>query len=557
MISSVVYRGEEGTRRLELRGIHSRLRAVSPPVFRPRTGALTPGFAVRVLQLSRSLDPLRAVFRHTLSHEDSETAQRFRDLLAESRLPPAMEARRITFSYKEMKRQLTPGARVEPVLKTIGEEFNRYMGIFGGEVYLGFDAAMTDTLRLASLCAFDFDRLLKRFDPRFESTRTDYKLGFSEVPGEEALEQLLDLYFVIGRLQVTDAVAANVRSLASRLYRDASYDPDALTRAAERVRDMLQQAVPAPLVLDLIRAVRRDPAYLPRMDQGTEEHLAAFRRKVTEQYEHDRDRLAREAGRAALDADVKALFAGIELLALNGYSDEESAMLLRREMEGYDLVFPLRILKSFALACYENRLMDLVKRLLYEGTFRDRRFQESLSAAALAAESVRTRLEEFEGGFGNDGRFPLRLIHRSLDGHARGKASISAELRRIVRAVNREARKVLEEGSGAYYRLAIVLKDVLGDHKARVPEKVVNIRVIAGERNGDFIAGLIQGFEDIRRLLQIIRQFVVPQTAAVRSGEGPGQGPGDATAGEPAGAGGHTAPPGVRPRSDRPRDGGD
>ncbi len=76
---------------------------------------------MRVLQLSRSLDPLRPVFRNTLSHEDSETAQRYRDLLAESRLPPGMEARCIAFTYKEMKRQLTPGARADPVLKAIAE----------------------------------------------------------------------------------------------------------------------------------------------------------------------------------------------------------------------------------------------------------------------------------------------------------------------------------------------------------------------------------------------------------------------------------------------------
>jgi hypothetical protein len=234
---------------------------------------------------------------------------------------------------------------------------------------------------------------------------------------------------------------------------------------------------------------------------------------VGEQYTRDKDRLAREVERAALDADVKALFEGGELLELKGYSDEESALLLRRDMEGFDLVFPLRVVKSFALARYENRLMDTVKRLLVAGAFNDRTFQQSLSGAALGCESVRARLEEFEAGFDEGARFSLRVIHKSMDEHRVGKAAVSAQLRRIVRSVNKEARAVLEECAGRYHLLATLLQEVVEDSSSRIPEKVSNIRVIAGERNAQFVSSLLQGHEDMRRLLQIIRHFAVPQAA--------------------------------------------
>jgi len=383
--------------------------------------------------------------------------------------------------------------------------------VFNAWYLAWFDEAMTATLRLASLCAFDFHLFLRRFDPRFDPARADYAPAFAEIPGEEALNELLDLYFVIARLQISDGVTRNVRFLASRLHSDESYDADGITRAVGRVREALPLAVPGPLLLDLIRVVREDAAYAPKAEQGTEEHLAAFKRKVTEQYERDRERMAREAGRAALDADVRALFEGVDLLQLRGYSDDDSTLLLRRGIDGFDLVFPLRVLKSFALARYENRLMDSVKQLLVEGAFRDRRFQESLSEAALACESVSARAEEFESAFADGGPFSSSVIHRSLDATQRGKSAVGAELYRIIRGANKQARTVLEEGSGAYYRLAILLKEVLGDYKLRAPEKVVNIRVIGGDNNGAFVASLAHGYADIRRLIQIVKQFAVPQ----------------------------------------------
>jgi len=176
LISSLLYRGEEGSKRLELRNIHQRLRGYKPPLFRPRGAVLLPGLAARLLQLSRSLEPLQAVFRQTLSHEDSETAQRYRDWLVEARLPSNLEARRIIFTYNEMKRMIAPGAASEVALKAIADEFGRYMNSFGGEVYLGFDEAMTS----CSLLTMESSRTPRRWRRWPPATWRNLKRQMSE-----------------------------------------------------------------------------------------------------------------------------------------------------------------------------------------------------------------------------------------------------------------------------------------------------------------------------------------------------------------------------------------
>ncbi len=507
LISSVVYRGPAGARRLEMRALRARLRAYKPPLLRPRGALLLPALAARLLQLSRALEPLRRVFDYTLSHHDRETGQRYADWLIEARLPSSLTSRRVSFVYKEMRNRIPSGADVQTALKAIGEQFERYIGSFGGEAYAGFDEAMTQTLRLASLCRLELDPLLKRFDPRLDTARLDYRPAFGEVAGEEVMDALLDLYFILAPLQITPLVIENVGLLAARLHRGKPHDPDAIVAALERANQALREALPAPLLLDVIRAVRGDPAFVPQSDESGGEHLADFKRRVTEQYTRDADRLAREADRAALEADVKALFEGGVLLELQGYSDDESTMLLRRGMDGYDLVFALRVLKSFAVARYENHLMDPVKELLLAGSFCERPFQQELSGAALACDSVRGRIEEFEAMFADGARFSSRVIHRSLDAHRLGKTAVSIQLRRIIRGVNKEARAVLEDCRQRYDRLATLLDQVVEDSNAKGPQRVSNIRLIAGERNAAFIASLAQGCADIRRLVPIIDQF--------------------------------------------------
>jgi hypothetical protein len=508
--------GTQGAQRGELRAIAQRLRAHKPALYRARGRVLLPSVAERLYQLHRALEPLKLVFRYTISHDDAETRQRFLDWLVEARLPVGSEDRRFTFTYKDMRRQIVPGASVEAQLKAIAERFDRYIANLGAEAYGGFDAAMDETLRLASLCRFDFERLLRRYDARLDTTRTDYRPSFSDVPVDETLDEMLDLYFVLARLQLPDGVLRNVRNLGSRVFRDERYDPEGIARSVEAVRVILREVLPPQLLLDLIRIGKDDGAYAPKADQSRGEYLADFKKKATEQYNADRERIAREEGRAALDADVKALFEGVDLLELQGYNDGENTMILRRGLDGYDLVFPLRILKSFAVARYENRLMDLVKRLIVEGAFRDRKFQESLSTASVGCEGIRARIEEFEGSFGDGGAFSLRTIHKSLEAHQKGRAAVTAEVKRLLRGINRQARQVLEQSAGTYHRLGSLLRDVISDTRVRTPDHVVNIRVIDGDNNRAFIAGLTAGYNDIARLLQVIKQFAVPQTDAGR-----------------------------------------
>ena len=499
--------GKSGQQRTALREIHARLKGMKPPLLRPRTGTLQPGLAERLHGFSLAVRPLELVFRYSLAHEDPATRQRYRDLLLEARLPP--EARRLSYTYNEMKRRLSGAADRALEAGRIHQELTRHLDVLDGETFRDFDATMHHTARLGSLCRFRFDRLLKLFDGRFDPARTDYRPAFHEIPAEAAMEQLLDLVFIVAGLQIGDQVVRNVHLLADRVFRDQGYDREDLGRSLEEVRGLLVSDFNNELLTDLIRGVENDPTRKPRVDTTVEPALRQFKQRVAEEYERDRDRVEREGNLNAIQEDVKALFEGADLLTLTGYSDDESTLISHSGLEAYAHVFPMRILKSFNLGKFENQIKVVVKKLLLEGFFEDREFQESLSAAMFACDKVQEAMAEFENAFGHGGRFASRVLHKLMDSHRQGKAAVTVQAKKTIRETNQEARDMMEHASALYFELGIKIKQVLEDYKSHAPEKVSNVRVIGGDANSAFIGALLQAYNDLRRLVQVMRSFAV------------------------------------------------
>jgi hypothetical protein len=493
----------------ELREVYGLLKEVKPPIFRARNNTVLPGLATTIYQLSRALDPLKSIFRYTIAHEDTETAARYMDWLVEARLPRDLHIRRLSFTYKEMKSRLAGVEDVERGFRALASDLQRYEATLEGNAYRGFDEGLTHTIRLANLCRLPFDLLLRRFDARFDGSRTDYRPSFTEALGDEVLDDILDIYFLVSRLQVDEVVARNVHMLAARVLHNKGYDGATFDESLARVRDLLRRQLTPDLLLALIRAIRSDPHHVPRTDSEKQSYLAGFKRRLSAQYERDRDRLRREISRTAIQRDISALFGNVALLNVEGYDEEEASLITHRDFDSFAYVLPMRLLKSFAVAKFENEIKDVIKKLLVDGYFEDRQWQEALSSTLFACDNIMQRIRDFEAEFRHGGRFSVRLIHGFLDHHEKGQTNVAAQLGKLVRAINDEARRVLEEGAALFLRLAGYLRDVLNDYKSKAPRHVSNIRVIGGDINSVFIKRLLDSYNDMRRLVQIMKNFTV------------------------------------------------
>ena len=102
----------------------------------------------------------------------------------------------------------------------------------------------------------------------------------------------------------------------------------------------------------------------------------------------------------------------------------------------------------------------------------------------------------------------MTAINELLDRYKRGER-VTIEINKIVDTLNVRVRKMVDEGTSHFYKLADLLKDVLSDHKSANPTFVSNIRIIGGEGNRDFVAVLRRCHNDIVKFVRIMKNFAV------------------------------------------------
>jgi hypothetical protein len=148
-------------------------------------------------------------------------------------------------------------------LEKLDQEFEQLLAAFSGPEFYSFDLDFVSLDRLASLCRHDLGPLFKLFDPSFEAKGR--KPNFQPAPAKKALKELLDLYFILAGIQLSDGVQSNLFALLDRLERERS------AAARERVRTvlvrlgkLLQQELAPELLVNLIRMIQEDPGSSPR-----------------------------------------------------------------------------------------------------------------------------------------------------------------------------------------------------------------------------------------------------------------------------------------------------
>jgi hypothetical protein len=517
---------EEARRRTELKKIHALLLGSKPPYYRVKQNLVLPAFAQAVYAFASSLKPLAELARATVANADVRVSQRYFDYLIDCRLPAGARARKEKLGYDAMSERVTASLDSDREIEILSQEFQSLLREIEGLGPRVVNDELVEVDRFIELCRHDYERLLGLFDPGVALDNPEHRPEFAAADGEQILPELIDFYYVTEGFSFSPSLRQNLAHLLER--RSAAGLDEGKRRKIEKICAQLErilgERLDSGLLLALIQAAKGDPHYAPELERDKRDFVDSYRRRLTQQFERDRDRIQRERHENAITADIRVLFGETDILEVEGYDEEADAFLRQESPTSFAWIKPLRILKTFISTIFEPSLKDAVKRILVEGYFENKNYQNNLANILYQCERSSARITEFEEQMVGNGRISIVAMRRYVEEMRRGK-DIAPFLNRLVDAINGKAKEIVEDEAGLFAMFGDVLSEVLIDYRRASPELVTNIRTFAGGRNKEIMGQILSGRDRILLLMKVMRNFtfiktVTPDSSPMRPAEG-------------------------------------
>ncbi|NNM68110.1 MAG: hypothetical protein HKM06_08890 [Spirochaetales bacterium] len=502
-----IFSGDPETLRLrkQLRELQETVLSVSPAVWNKNTHQVQPGLAQSWFQFYRAVLPLFDIFSKTIGSIDRKIEALSLQYLVESLLVGEIADRRLALSYDQLKVRFQETGNADSAVTALNLEFSNLLGDIRLQNIAGVDHEIHELFRFKNVVTFSFHSFFKKFGYDLEKIGKENP-RFVPVDGDNLLPDLLDLYYLIGELEVSPALQRGIVILLERLGgAEASKNIRVLEKILDRLRDLLRGPCSPYLTLSLIRLLRQEPEVSPEVWKPKNSPVQEYLDSISDRFTRDRDRLLREFSESTLKNDIQVLFPTGHLLELENYSETTSKELQNIGLAGLDRVLPLALLKSFTVSVLEGGYLDSVKQVVVNGFFQDKEYASKLNTTVLNLEKVSAHLEAFDRSLRSEGKTTLDALEKYLA----SKAGAMTVPNQILDKINRQAAALLEEKVNEVAVLTMRTSEILQDYKSPQPQFVSNIKGLGGKNNREILTSLISGYNKSLQFLKIMKNFVV------------------------------------------------
>lgn len=499
--------GFDGGVKGDLKRVYSVIAHIKPAYYRFKTNLVTPGFAQDLFLFCQALKPLMDLADRTLAHPDLRVSRRYLDYLIDRELPPEELPKKESFVYEGMKARVENAVKDIEELEAIGRDFQNFLRSVDSLANSSLNIDLYEVERFVEICRHDWERMLGFFDPGASIDDSRYRPDFQSCAAEQIVPEIIDAYYLFVGFSFSDPLLSKVMRVFERhAPATAASQAGKMHKLFGTLNKILTYRLSSDNLLALIRLAKRDPLVEPDIRRERVDYIAQYRKRLVTQYERDRERLLRERHENAVSKDISELFGGSDVITLDGYNEEADSYLRRESPNGFTHVKPMGILKTFVRGVFETQIKETVKKVLVEGYFDNKNFQNSLANILYQCDRTGVRIDSFEESLKGNGRVSLAGVKRYVEEMRHGK-DIMPFLGKIVDEINYKAREICEDETGLFQMLAEILGELLADYKRPSPDLVTNIRSLGGVRNKEILNTLMEGRRKTEMFVRIMKNF--------------------------------------------------
>jgi hypothetical protein len=490
---------------------------------------VNPRFASKLLQLYRVVESLNDLL--SIKREASEELladERLRDFLVLRRLPEESREDHLRFGYAQMQEKSGELAGdEEKTWKALEKDFKSFKERFKEANFLGFNEGMRQVERFASLLDFDFESCLGQFDAAQVGIGISANPTFSAIAADQVKKELLDLYFVMGKLEISSQLRTNLEYLLEFNRKESEQNRKILRENLDALALIMETELTAGILKTMLCILDFDPYLEPKCMEGGQNYLRAFLTKLDERFALNKERLQRNLLDEKLKLKIDKVFEGEALASTSPYDQEREKLLVEKGFPVFSYRQALRILKTYFTRSFTKGFYGSLKKVAQEGYFENRDFKTRYLDTLQRVEGCGEAVEGFLKSLSGRNSITMEDVVKILR-----KTSISDSerltVKRFVKEANHRARQVVEENTRYLNDLLNSVGSIMEDYRAKNPRFVSNLRVIAGERSDDVMRKIEEGSTVLLHLVEIMKNYAVIRKEKKESNESGDSGSGPA-----------------------------
>jgi len=499
---------EEAKKKRDLKKILKEIKQHKPLFYKQSTGQILSQFARTLLTFLQYLHPLKELIYKTILNENDRLAEKFKEYLIEVRLEEKMQLKKQSFTYDKIKTRLLNTVSLRTESEILNKEFTEFLKLFSGPDFSTFDSEFTALEHFISLCRHDFIRLLMYFDPDI-SLSTKYKPRLAPCIGHHANQDLMDLYFIFTEVDMSLGIDKNLLFLLKRLKKNVTEVDEIKIKKIVSSMDTIHKTYLAPgMLLNLLRAINADPYFTIKTDKSTKTYLDVYKGKLSSRFQRDMEKVTRECTERDILQDLSNLFAENDLVEIEGYTEDMAKMLQTESFNSFTYIKPLRILKSFTIYHFENRIQETVKKIIINGYFENKKFKDRFINLFHSTQGTKDAISQFEHTLAATGEVSINKIRKYLVDYKKGK-SVGYSLNKLIETINTMAITVIEDYTNIYYAFQEVISEIMSDAKQHTPALISNIKVIGGDKNQELLSSLLESHKLLLVFTGIMKNFTI------------------------------------------------
>ena len=498
----------EAIQRQAVRKIENDLKTIAPDLY--KNGLIQPAFAETLRILFQNTEPVLDVLSQTLCSPDLECSRRFEEQLLLTGFSEEAKTTLEDFAYENRKAGAMQADSVTRYFETEHRKLEKVILELNSPEFIKIDATLDKIKQLNDICRFSYITALKVFDSDYK-TKPDYTPDFQPLPPDLLENSLLDLYFVLADMDITNSVYNAVLALARLSHggtMSASFAAN-LKDNFKKIQGIIKHVFTKEVLMDFIRLAKKNCEFVPDRSIYKGNARQKYADYLEKRFRVDESRLKSEIQDATISNEINQIFGQLQLDPVTGYSKELDNQLRQSTPCSFMWITPMQLLKNFLKHYFTEHIKPLLNDIVIEGFFVNQSYKSEFSSAVFALNDAAERINAFESKFKRGNPFDEANI-TSLIKDSHKDTSFESTLKDMIDKVNKTAKELIQNETTNVFQLYKKISEILVEAKKPNSDVIQNLKVLMiSSRNRDNTDFMENQHGQWKVFLEIMKNYVI------------------------------------------------